>query len=119
MKPPDQITSVAVIGNGLMGQGITQVFARAGKQVRLIGRSPDSLARAMTAIRRNFDAFVERGLTSPADASDAFARITTSPDFKDAAGADHVIEAVPAVRETQLDVFGKLDSICAPDVVIG
>ena len=37
MKSADAIGSVAIIGNGLMGQGISQVFARAGKSVHLIG----------------------------------------------------------------------------------
>ena len=46
-------SSVAIIGNGLMGQGISQVFARAGKRVTLIGRSAQSLEKAMTAIRGN------------------------------------------------------------------
>jgi len=31
LKPAGTIASVAVVGNGLMGQGISQVFARAGK----------------------------------------------------------------------------------------
>ena len=68
MTPAHEIKSVAIIGNGLMGQGISQVFARAGKRVTLIGRSPESLAKAMDTIRRNFAAFVERGMTSQADA---------------------------------------------------
>jgi 3-hydroxybutyryl-CoA dehydrogenase len=119
MKPANEIISVAVIGNGLMGQGISQVFVRAGKQVRLIGRNSESLNKAMAAIRRNIDAFVERGLTSKGDADAAFSRITTSKRMEDASGVDHVIEAVPAVRETQLDIFGKLDAICVPDVVLG
>jgi 3-hydroxybutyryl-CoA dehydrogenase len=119
MKPAHAISSVAIIGNGLMGQGISQVFARSGKFVRLIGRTPESLEKALAVIRRNFDAFVERGLTSGEDASAAFARIAVSTRIEDAGGADHVIEAVPAVRETQLEVFGKLDAICPSDVVLG
>ena len=112
-------SSVAIIGNGLMGQGISQVFARAGKRVTLIGRSAPSLEKAMTAIRGNFEAFVARELTSRADAEASVARISTTIEFAAAAAADHVIEAVPARRELQLEVFGKLDAICAPDVVLG
>jgi 3-hydroxybutyryl-CoA dehydrogenase len=119
MKSADAISSVAIIGNGLMGQGITQVFARAGKSVTLIGRSADSLEKAMAAIRRNIDAFVERGLSSRADADASFARVRTSLDIGEAAGAGHVIEAVPAVRELQIEIFGKLDGICAADIVLG
>ncbi len=119
MKPASEIASVAVIGNGLMGQGISQVFARAGKSVRLIGRNQDSLARAMTAIKMNFEAFITRGLITAGQSAEALARISTSTNLDEAAEADHVIEAVPAIRDLQLDIFGKLDSICKPDIVIG
>jgi 3-hydroxybutyryl-CoA dehydrogenase len=102
-----------------MGQGISQVFARAGKTVRLIGRNPDSLDRAMTVIAGNFEAFVGRGMTSQEEASDALARITTSTDYDDVKDADHVIEAVPAVRDLQREVFERLDANCDPEIVIG
>lgn len=119
LKPVQDVAHVAIIGNGLMGQGISQVFARGGKRVTLIGRNPDSLTKAMAAIRRNIDAFVERGLTIKDEADAIFARIATSTRIEDAGGAAHVIEAVPAVRELQIEIFGKLDAICAADVVLG
>ncbi len=73
----------------------------------------------MTVIRRNIEAFVERGLSTREEANAIFARITASANIADAASADHVIEAVPAVRELQIDIFGKLDALCPPDVVLG
>ena len=118
-KPVAAVKSVAIIGNGLMGQGISQVFARAGKSVVLIGRNRESLDRAVAAIARNFEAFVERGLVSRAEADAALARVGTSTDYDDAGQADHVIEALPAVRELQLEVFARLDAICRASVVIG
>lgn len=119
INPVDKVSAVAIIGNGLMGQGISQVFARAGKAVTLIGRNAASLEKAMEAIRRNIDAFVARGLSTAAEADAIFARIRTSLDITDAANADHVIEAVPAVRALQIEIFGKLDAICAPGIVLG
>ena len=118
-KKVGDVRTVAVIGNGLMGQGISQVFARAGKDVTLIGRNPESLERALGVIRKNIDAFVERGLTGKADADAACSRISVSTRIEDAGGAGHVIEAVPAVRDLQIEIFGKLDKACAPDVVLG
>jgi 3-hydroxybutyryl-CoA dehydrogenase len=73
----------------------------------------------MTVIKGNFDAFVGRGLLSAAEAAAAVARITTSTEIKDAGKAGHVIEAVPAQRELQIDIFGQLDAVCGPDIVIG
>ncbi len=119
MKSPKDIASIAIIGNGLMGQGISQVFARAGRTVRLIGRNPESLARAMKTIEGNFKQFVDRGLAGEDEAAAGLARITTSVNYDDAGDADHVIEAVPAVRELQLEVFERLDAICDPSVVLG
>ena len=118
MKAVENLETVGVVGNGLMGQGISQVFARAGKAVRLIGRNPDSLSRAMERIEANFGAFVERDMTSRADAEAAMARILPTTDYAAAAEADVVIEAVPAVRETQIEVFGRLDEVCHKDVVL-
>jgi 3-hydroxybutyryl-CoA dehydrogenase len=119
MKPASSVASVAIIGNGLMGQGIAQVFARAGKFVTIIGRSAESLGRAQTAIAGNFAAFVERGATTQSEIKQALARIATSTDYERAGAADFVIEAVPARRDLQIEIFGKLDRICAPDIVLG
>ena len=119
MVKAGKVRSVAIIGNGRMGQGISQVFARAGKSVRLIGRSSDSLARAMDAIETDFISFVSRDLMNSAEAAGALMRISTSTDYNDAAGADLVIEAVPAIRELQRDIFEKLDAVCSPGIVIG
>ena len=83
LRPVNDVRAVAIIGNGLMGQGISQVFARAGKRVTLIGRNPASLEKAMATIRRNIDAFVERGLTTKErgrrQRSAAFPPAPTSP----------------------------------------
>ena len=118
MKTADETKTVAIIGNGLMGQGIAQVFSRSDKKVRLIGRNADSLSRAMGMIEKNYAAFVDRKLIPRSAAEDAFAKITPTTDYDAAGAADFVIEAVPAVRETQIEVFGRLDAICAPDVII-
>ena len=118
MKTADQIKTVAIIGNGLMGQGISQVFSRAGKDVCLIGRNADSLSRAMGAIEKNYAAFVDRKVTPRDVAEGAFAKITPTTDYDAASSADFVIEAVPAVRETQIEVFGRLDAVCAPEIIL-
>lgn len=119
MIAPKDVTKVAIIGNGLMGQGIAQVFARAGKEVCLIGRSTESLARATVVIGNNVQAFVERDLMAQADADATLARIRTSTDFNDAGSVEFVMEAVPAERDLQIEIFGKLDTICDAEVVLG
>ena len=100
----DAIKTVAIVGNGRMGTGISQVFASRGKEVRLIGRSRESLAKARDVIEANLAEFVARKLMSDQEAAAALSRVTTSSDYGAAEGADHVVEAVPAVRALQIEV---------------
>ena len=57
--------TIAVIGNGIIGHGIAEIFAGAGWQVRLIGRSKASLDGAIAKISASLEAFQKHGLVSP------------------------------------------------------
>jgi len=43
------------------------------------------------------------------DADAALARISIGTDYRAASAADHAIEAVPNVKELQVEIFGRLD----------
>ena len=58
---PGRLETVAVIGNGIIGHGIAQIFAAAGRQVVMIGRNQDSLDRAMNKIAASLDDFAAAG----------------------------------------------------------
>ena len=119
MTTPERVETIAVIGNGLMGHGIAQVFAVAGRAVCMIGRQDESLAIALQKIDANLAEFVSHGLISRTDAADARGRISTSTDINDAGSAQFVIEAVPAIREVQQEIFEKLDALCPPPTILG
>ncbi len=57
-----RLETVAVIGNGIIGHGIAQIFAAAGNRVIMIGRNQDSLDRAMKKIAASLDDFAVHGL---------------------------------------------------------
>jgi len=69
-------TLVAVVGNGIMGRGIAEVFATAGHGVVLIGRSHESLQVAIAKIAASVDEFVARGVLREGSTKDALERIT-------------------------------------------
>ena len=118
MSVPRSFDTVAVIGNGIIGHGVAQVFAMAGKRVRLIGRSDESLKRAKTRIAEGLALFRDNALIAAGDADTALARVETSTDLEDARGAELVVEAVPEDMDLKLAVFGRLDTICAPPTVL-
>jgi 3-hydroxybutyryl-CoA dehydrogenase len=119
MTVPDDLRTVAVIGNGNVGHGVAQVFATAEIPVVMIGRSEESLADAMDRIDRSLAQFEDRGLVTPEARRAALDRIRTSTEMTDAADAEFVFEAVPADPEVQTEVYEQLDEICPPSTVIG
>jgi 3-hydroxybutyryl-CoA dehydrogenase len=115
---PATLETVAVIGNGIIGHGIAQVFAASGKAVVMIGRDQASLARAMERIASSLADFASHELIDPAAIPATIARIRTSTQLDDAASAQLVIEAVTEDLPLKLDIFEKLDSICPPPTVL-
>jgi 3-hydroxybutyryl-CoA dehydrogenase len=110
---------IAVIGNGIIGHGIGQVFASAGHPVTLIGRSQASLDQALQKIRTSLADFVTHGLMSSPQAEEAAKRVALSTRLDDVAGADLVIEAVTEDLALKLDIFAELDRLCAPTTILG
>ena len=109
---------VAVIGAGLMGSGIAQVAAQAGYEVVLHDTTADSLDRAMKAIAASQLRFVAKQSLSQADADTARARIVTTTDLNDIAGAQIVVEAVFEQVAVKQQVFAELDRRADPDAVL-
>jgi len=85
---------VFVLGAGLMGHGIAQVSAAAGKAVTLADRTEDLAAKGRQRIAGNLARQVEKGKLEQADADAILGRITTGVGVEGAGGHDLVIEAV-------------------------
>jgi 3-hydroxybutyryl-CoA dehydrogenase len=115
---PERCGAVAVIGNGLIGHGVAQIFATAGHDIRLIGRSRESLDRALDRIRASLGRFVAHGLVDEAAVEGIVRRIRPSTRLDDAAGADLVVEAVPEDQALKHAVFEHLDRMCSPPAVL-
>ena len=58
----EYIRTVAVIGGGIMGEGIAQNFAQAGLSVKLIDQSKDILDGCLKRININLKQFADNGL---------------------------------------------------------
>lgn len=112
------LKTLAVIGNGIIGHGISQVFAVSGYDVILIGRNAESLRVAINNIKASLSKFEAHGLVTPQAAQQAVERIVTTTDLNRAAPAELVIEAVTEDLPLKHDIFEKLDSICPPPVVL-
>jgi 3-hydroxybutyryl-CoA dehydrogenase len=111
------IERVAVVGGGVMGNGIVQVVAAAGLDVTLVDVSADALAHAVRQIERRLERDVERGRMIAQDAEALRARIATTVELSDAVAADHVIETVTEELALKQRLLAELDGTCRDEVV--
>jgi 3-hydroxybutyryl-CoA dehydrogenase len=110
---------VGVVGAGTMGNGIAQVFAQAGFDVRLHDSSAPALDRARQTIEKSLAKFVEKGKLSAADRDAAAARLHPAAALDDLADADFVVEAIIESLDHKRALLGRLDALTKPDVILG
>jgi len=110
--------AIAIVGNGVIGHGIAEVFAKGGWNVCLIGRSQDSLSGAIDHISSSLDEFVAAELLPASAVPSVLSLISTSTSMEQAASADLAIVALPEDMDLKADVFAQLDAICRPDAFL-
>ena len=113
----NDIQKASVIGGGTMGSGIVQVFAATGYDVTLIDVKQEYLDRAQITISKSMDRFIKKGAMTEDDKKAALGRVSMATDLGAVKGSQIVIEAVNEDLAIKLDIFGKLEDICAPEVI--
>ena len=112
------IKTIGVIGAGTMGNGIAQVFAQSGFDVKLCDTFPAAIDKARATIEKSLGKFVEKGKLSADDRDAALGRLKTFSSLDDLADADYVVEAIAESVDVKTGVFTKLDAITRPDVIL-
>ena len=103
------MSRVAVIGAGVMGNGIAHVFAQYGWDTALIDVSRDALDKALKTIETNLERQVKKGVGSGQWAVQTLGRIRTSTSLDGAANAELFVEAATERPEVKFDLFRELD----------
>ena len=112
------INTFGVVGAGQMGNGIAQVAATAGMQVIMHDIADEFVARGMKTITKNLSRSVEKGRIAQKEMDTILGRITTTTDLASMKDADIVVEAATENEKIKLDIFAKLDDICAPGAIL-
>jgi 3-hydroxybutyryl-CoA dehydrogenase len=110
------MSTIGVIGAGVMGVGVAQNLAQTGHDVVLVDTSERILADALTTITRNCR--MSRLMGGPTlDAAEVTARISTGIGAEAVAECDLVIENVTENWDVKRAVYAELDAACKPDTV--
>jgi 3-hydroxybutyryl-CoA dehydrogenase len=113
-----QIKRVGVVGAGTMGNGIAQVFAQAGFDVRLVDSAGGALERARSAIDKSLAKLVEKSRLTADERDAALERLTASTSLDTLADVDYVVEAIFEDRQAKHALFNRLDQLTRPDVIL-
>ena len=113
-----EIKNITVLGSGIMGHGIAQVYAMAGYNIVLRDIEQKFLDKAMEKIKWSLDKLVSKERISLEEGSEIFSRIKPIVDLKDAVrDSDLVIEAVPEIMDLKKKVYAELDKVAGDQVI--
>ena len=116
---PKNVKRVAVIGAGVMGHSIAQVFAQAGILVQLVDLKNDLLVHALKLVKSNLQTLADCGRVSPQKIPAILDRIHPTIDLAAAVReVDFVLEAVAEIPKVKKKVFAQLEAACPENVVL-
>jgi 3-hydroxybutyryl-CoA dehydrogenase len=112
MSPVDLKTGpVLVVGAGIMGAGIAQVAAQAGREVRLFDVRDGAAAEACRKLAATLDGLAAKGRLAPEAARAAAERIRPVAALQDAAGASLAIEAIIEQLDAKRALLRELETV--------
>ncbi|CAN5733552.1 3-hydroxyacyl-CoA dehydrogenase NAD-binding domain-containing protein [soil metagenome] len=116
--PKRDIKSIAVIGAGTMGGGISMNFLNAGIPVKMLEMKQEALDRGIATIRKNYESQVKKGKLKQDKYEQRMALLTTTLSYDDLKDADMVIEAVFEEMGVKEKVFNELDRVMKPGAIL-
>jgi len=111
------VERVGVVGCGLMGAGIAEVAARAGKLVVVIESSDETAAAGRARLQASLERAEERGKIP--SAAEVLARLRVVTELEALADRDLVVEAIAEDEAAKIALFASLDEIVqSPDAIL-
>jgi len=112
--------NVAVLGGGIMGNGIAQIAATAGDHAVVRDVDDAALAQARATIEHSLGRMVKSERLSAAEAEGVLDRLRFTTDTADAlSAADVVVEAVPEVLDLKRSVWAEVGELAPAHALLG
>ena len=112
------IKSVVIYGPGTMGASMAQVFAQYGFKTTLLGRSEESIKKAVKLIDINQKNAVENGLLTKEESEKIAASIIYTTDMNCFKDAEYIIETIVEDMAVKKDFYKQLSEIVSDSTVI-
>ncbi|MEM6729121.1 MAG: 3-hydroxyacyl-CoA dehydrogenase NAD-binding domain-containing protein, partial [Pseudomonadota bacterium] len=117
LPEPSTIASVAIVGGGRMGSGITIACLDAGLEVVLIDR-PGEVDAAEGRVTGIYRRAVRRGRMAQTTQDGRLSRLSVSSELGQASGADLILEAAPEDQVLKASLLSELAKIAKPEAIL-
>jgi len=117
MGEQDSINEIAIIGAGVMGQGIAQTISAAGMDVLLIEKNDKKLKQSKAMLSENIDREIKRWAMTKSDKKAILSRINWDTNFDKIADRDLIVEAVDEDFDLKVNIFSQLDKQAKKDCI--
>ncbi|MHA1960434.1 MAG: 3-hydroxyacyl-CoA dehydrogenase family protein [Candidatus Thorarchaeota archaeon] len=113
-----EIKKIAVLGAGLMGNGISHVCAQAGYEVKMRDIEQRFLDKGLATTKKNLERGLKKGRITQEEIEATLGRINPVLDLGESVkDADIVIEAIPEIVKLKLEIWAEVDK-AAPEHAI-
>ncbi len=113
-----EVNTLAVLGAGLMGEGIAEISLLKNWEILLKDIGEDTLSRARKNIRKVLNKKVKQKALQKADAETLMNRLHTDTSYTGFKKADLVIEAVFEDMHIKHQVIAELNEVLRDDAII-
>jgi 3-hydroxybutyryl-CoA dehydrogenase len=112
------VSTLGIVGSGIMGSGIAEVAAKAGIDVILRSRQKASADAMVASLEKSLAKQVERGKLDETAAKEIAARVSGTDDLHALHDCDLVLESVVEDLAVKKELFTRLDDIVKPEGIL-
>ena len=113
----EAINSVAIIGAGVMGQGIAQTVSASGIDVIIIERNEENLKNAKESLGDSIDNEIKRWALTQSEKKAIFSRINWELSIDKVKQCDLIIEAVDEDFKLKKEIFMTIDNLARKETI--
>ena len=115
----EEIKAVGIVGAGLMGHALAQIFALKGYPVSILDKDTSVLKQVPEKVRRNLQVFLDLDLISRIEADTCLEKIQLCERFEEMYRENCIIiEAISENLEKKKSVFSQIEKHVSPETIL-